>query len=178
MFGADITVFASLLEQHAPQPVSHEKPKTKVSVKTREEIEAGKRAKAESIFDDADVIVPKQPTNNSKKQPRHEILFQQKVKAEDVFFNLGDVDNSSDHCESITVKIFMTGAQLKDITLDVFTDRLLVQSGDYYMSLALPVPVNKDEGNAKWDKSTQVLSVTLPIARLVKYVANPAEAFA
>jgi hypothetical protein len=178
MFGPDITAFASLLEQHTPQTVAHEKPKTKVSVKTREEIEAEKRAKTENIFSDVDVIVPKQPTSNSKKQPKHEILFQQKVKAEDVFFNLGDMDNSSDHCENITVKIHMTGAQLSDITLDVFTDRLLVQSGDYYLSLALPVPVKKDDGNAKWDKNTQVLSVTLPISRLVKYVADPADAFA
>ena len=178
MFGSDFAALASLLEQcPAAKPVVREQPKMQVSIKTKECMEAERLQKAESIFEDADVIVPKAPAANTKKQPEFEILFQQHVNAEDVFFNLRDVDNSSDHCEHLTVKIAMPGAVMKDITLDVFPDRLVVQSGEYYLSLALPQPVKKDDGTAKWDKISSTLQVVLPIARVVRYVTDPSAAY-
>lgn len=179
MFGQDLSALASLLDQcPGAEQVVREQAKTKVSVKTQADVEAERRKKAESIFEEVDTIVPKQPTDKSKKQPEYEILYQQKINAEDVFFNLRDVDNSADQCESLTVKIQMPGASIKDISLDVLPDRVLVQSGEYYLSLALPQPVKKDEGNAKWDKASSCLSVTLPINRIVKYVTDPSTAFA
>jgi hypothetical protein len=178
MLGSDISSLASLLDQCPSENLLvREPPKTKVTLKTQADVEAEKRKKAESIFEDIDFIVPKQPTEKSKNEPEYEILYQQKINAEDVFFNLRDIDNSCDHCEQLTVKIKMPGAFFKDITLDVFPDRLVVQSGDYYLSLALPQPVKKDEGNAKWDKGSSTLTVILPINRVVKYITDPANAF-
>ncbi|KAH9500129.1 Protein kintoun [Bulinus truncatus] len=50
--------------------------------------------------------------------------------------------------------------------LDIFEKRLLVTSvspAAYKLDLALPFPVNEDEGFAKFDKSKKLLIVTLPV---------------
>ncbi|KAK6999863.1 protein kintoun [Biomphalaria glabrata] len=50
--------------------------------------------------------------------------------------------------------------------LDIFEKRLLITSvspAAYKLDLALPYPVNEDEGTAKFDKSKRLLIVTLPV---------------
>ncbi|XP_005097915.2 protein kintoun [Aplysia californica] len=51
-------------------------------------------------------------------------------------------------------------------SLDIFEKRLLLESvspAAYKLDLALPFPVNDDEGSAKFDKSKRTLTVTLPV---------------
>ena len=61
------------------------------------------------------------------------------------------------------VKVRLPGAQLKNIDLQVTGQKFLVQSPKYKLCTYLPKPVVDTEGKAKWDKSKEELSVTLPL---------------
>ena len=49
---------------------------------------------------------------------------------------------------------------------------MICSAPDYRLNVALPHPVLKDDGNAKWDKMKGVLSVTLPIKTKVQYFSD------
>jgi len=67
--------------------------------------------------------------------------------------------------------------QLKDISVDVLEDRVLLQAPKYRLNLALPHKVKKDSGNAKWDKLAGILHVTIPVDQgKIKYYTKPEEA--
>merc|ERR1712060_291111 len=101
----------------------------------------------------------------------------QRVGAADSFLNLQELDPSSDRGQELLVKIWLPDTQLKDISLDVLEDRLLLQAPQHRLNVALPQRVKKDSGNAKWDKLNGLLSVTVPIDIKVKYYSKPEEAF-
>merc|ERR1712046_331828 len=105
------------------------------------------------------------------------ILRRQKVGAHDMYMNLQEVDASSDHCQELLVKIYLPETQLKDISLDVLEDRVLLQAPKHRLNLALPNKVRKDEGNAKWDKLKGILSVTVPIDTKIKYFSKIDDVF-
>merc|ERR1719409_1527951 len=113
---------------------------------------------------------------DDRREPKYDILRRQKVGAHDMYMNLQEVDASSDHCSELLVKIYLPETQLKDISLDVLEDRVLLQAPKHRLNLALPNKVRKDEGNAKWDKLKGILSVTVPIDVRVKYVTKPEDA--
>ena len=183
MFGNDLASLSELLnEENDPRssrPGVSGPPKSSVVVRQqpKESITAPSSFINEVIWEEADLARPKESINESRMKPRYELLHRQKVRAEDVFLNLGDSDSSSDRCEELSLRIHLPGASLADISLDVLTDRVICQNKDFYLSLALPSPVLKDEGSAKWDKAREDLSIVLPIARDVKYVSNPQQAY-
>eukprot|EP00928_Gymnodinium_smaydae_P080661 TRINITY_DN64312_c0_g1_i1.p1 TRINITY_DN64312_c0_g1~~TRINITY_DN64312_c0_g1_i1.p1 ORF type:complete len:199 (+),score=52.50 TRINITY_DN64312_c0_g1_i1:136-732(+) len=109
--------------------------------------------------------------------PRYDILRRQKVGATDTYLNLQELDPSSDQCQELLVKVWLPDTQLKDISLDVLEDRILLQAPKYRLNLPLPSKVRKDSGNAKWDKLAGLLSVVIPIDVKVKYFVRPEEAF-
>eukprot|EP00450_Noctiluca_scintillans_P000198 CAMPEP_0194499756 /NCGR_PEP_ID=MMETSP0253-20130528/15958_1 /TAXON_ID=2966 /ORGANISM="Noctiluca scintillans" /LENGTH=196 /DNA_ID=CAMNT_0039341533 /DNA_START=102 /DNA_END=692 /DNA_ORIENTATION=- len=105
-------------------------------------------------------------------QPKYDILYRQRVGASDAFLNLLETDPSSDQCQDLLVKIWLPGTALKDISLDVLDDRLLLQAPKHRLNLALPHKVKKDSGNAKWDKPQGLLSVVIPVAVKIKYYSK------
>merc|ERR1712113_60676 len=109
--------------------------------------------------------------------PKYEVLPRQKLGASDAYLNLQELDPSSDRCQELLVKIWLPDTQLKDISLDVLEDRVLLQAPRHRLNLALPHKVKKDSGNAKWDKLAGLLSVVIPIDMKVKYFTRPEEAF-
>jgi len=109
--------------------------------------------------------------------PKYDILHRQQVGASDAFLNLHERDGSTDHCEELLIKVWLPDTQLRDISLDVLEDRLLLQAPKYRLNLALPHKVKKDSGNAKWDKLSGLLSVVCPIDAKIKYFTRPDEAF-
>mmetsp|Transcript_34689 Transcript_34689/g.62984 ORF Transcript_34689/g.62984 Transcript_34689/m.62984 type:complete len:212 (+) Transcript_34689:99-734(+) len=109
--------------------------------------------------------------------PKYEVLPRQRLGASDAYLNLQELDPSSDRCQELLIKIWLPDTALKDISVDVLEDRLLLQAPKHRLNLALPHKVKKDSGNAKWDKLQGVLSVVCPIDMKVKYYSKPEEAF-
>jgi len=158
-------------------------PKMGVSVKTKAQKKAEEEKKKEekhAIWNENDFqknsgVVVKE-AGDDRPEPQHEVKFLQRVGTNDVFLNLGDRDTSSDHCEEIVVKVWLPNTKLKQITLDVLKDRIMLQAPKYRLNLPLPHPVKKDDGNAKWDAMKGLLSVELPIDREVRYFTSMTDA--
>ena len=83
---------------------------------------------------------------------------------EDVFLGLSDKDPSSVHCDSILVKVWLPGAKLAQVQLDVQKQMLFVQSPAHVLKQFLPYPVDKDRGKAQFDPEKGLLSVTVSSA--------------
>eukprot|EP00389_Voromonas_pontica_P013863 GDKH01021442.1.p1 GENE.GDKH01021442.1~~GDKH01021442.1.p1 ORF type:complete len:213 (+),score=24.81 GDKH01021442.1:124-762(+) len=107
---------------------------------------------------------------DDRLQPEYEILSRQKVSAEDVFFGLSDVSPGSDHCSEYLVKVWLPETNLKDITLDVTKERMIVQTVRFKLNLRFPYWVKEDGGKAEWDKSKGLLSLRVPIDARVQYI--------
>merc|ERR1719362_1151708 len=111
-------------------------------------------------FKAASGVVVKE-VGDDRVEPKYEVMHRQRLAASDAYLNLQDLSSSSDHCTELLVKMWLPDTQLKDITVDVLEDRLLLQAPRYRLNLALPHKVKKDSGNAKWDKLAGLLSVTI-----------------
>ena len=85
------------------------------------------------------------------------------------------MDGSTDHCRACLLKIRLPNTTLPEITLDVQEQRVFCSAPKYKLNLALPYPVLKDEGNAKWDKLKGELSVRLPFKMKVTYFQDVGE---
>lgn len=128
--------------------------------------QTGKGEKNKSIWEIIDV-----PTEDmlacgmgdDRPCPRYEISYKQAVGTEDTFLGLGGKDPSSASCTHITIKIHFPGSSMKDLELDVTTNRIKAESKTHRLFTYLPVSVDKDKGSAKFDKDKDVLVVTLPI---------------
>jgi len=153
---------------------SSAKPNMQVAVKKADD----KKAAEKPIWDDTEFkaqsgVITKE--EDDRAVPEYEILFQQNVGAEDVYLNLGQRDGSSDHCTHIIIKITLPNTKMKDISLDVLEDRLMLQGPKHRLNAALPYKVKKDSGDAKWDALKGILAVTLPINQKVKYYTKMEE---
>ncbi|KAL8444878.1 hypothetical protein Emag_005290 [Eimeria magna] len=73
--------------------------------------------------------------NDQRVTPEHEVLFSQRVGAEDVYLGLSDRDPSTDHCETL---IQLPGALYNQISLETLEDRIFVQSPHHKLNLPLP----------------------------------------
>ncbi|KAF0714419.1 Aste57867_3877 [Aphanomyces stellatus] len=102
---------------------------------------------------------------DTRKRPKHEILFKQDVMTEDIFLGLGDKDPSVAHCDAMVIKIAFPGHVLQEIDLDFKSQKLIAQSHKLKLSIFLPNPVKHKEGKAKWDSKIGALVVTLPILK-------------
>ena len=97
--------------------------------------------------------------------PRYEFSYKQLVGTQDTFLGLGDKTPSSADCSHLIVKVHCPGCKMKDLDLDVTKERIKVESKTLRLFTYLPVAVDKDNGNAKFDTAKEVLTVTLPILK-------------
>lgn len=60
-------------------------------------------------------------------------------------------------------RVKLPGTVLKDITLDVTSNKFLVCSAKYYLSTQISQTVDPKQVQAKWDAKKETLNVTLTI---------------
>ena len=111
----------------------------------------------------AEVLITKDDKSDSRKCPRHEVCYKQAVDTGDVFLGLGDKSPGTSDCSHIVVKAFFEGCKMTDIDLDVTKNVLKAESKEYKLRVFLPQAVDYDNGNAKFDPKSFILTVTLPI---------------
>ena len=56
---------------------------------------------------------------DDRPEPEYEILHKQHVGTEDVFLGLSDRDPSSNHCDSLLVKVTLPNTKFANVQLDV-----------------------------------------------------------
>ncbi len=124
-----------------------------------------KQNKSSDIWSPEEIPGEDAITDNSdtRPTPRYEINYQQSVGAEDTFLGLSDKTPLSSDCTHLVVKVHFPGCTLKDLDLDVTKNRIKVSSKTLKLFTYLPVDVHEAKGSAKFDKSKEVLTVTLPI---------------
>lgn len=153
-------------------------PNMKVAVRTGKKVKADDKAIWQpQEFKQASGVVVKQEESDDRPAPKYEIMPRMRVGASDAFLNMQQMDPSSDSCQEMLIKIWLPDTQLKDITVDVLEDRVLLQAPKFRLNAALPHKVVKDSGNAKWDKLKGVLSVVVPVDSKVRYYTNPEDIF-
>jgi len=101
--------------------------------------------------------------NDKRVEPKHQILYKQSVDSSDVYLGLGDKAPGSSDCDTLVVKVFFPRHKLSEITLDVKKNSLLAESKEYLLRIYLPQSVKEEEGKAKFDTDSYILSVELPI---------------
>merc|ERR1712071_102992 len=99
-----------------------------------------------------------------KETPEYEIVYKQRVRADDVFLGLqGKQDNIMD-CEDIVVKIKLPKNEKKsELDLDMKSSFLTLSSPEYFLRVDFPMKINHNKGSAAFNKATKTLSVTAPI---------------
>jgi len=106
---------------------------------------------------------PERDATDSRPQPKYEFFYKQCVDSSDVYLGLADKSPGSSDCDTLVVKVFFPRHKLSDLDLDVKKNSLRVESDKFCLRIYLPQSVNSDEGAAKFDIDTGILSVTLPI---------------
>ena len=187
----DYHVYGSALSAASPATMAGRgdkeiaKPNVKVEVKTynraagggapEAEIRAAEEAKAKAakdadpknqIWSQEEVQEAAEEMPDDRMQPDFEIVPKQHVGTEDVFLGLSDRDGSSNHCDSLLVKIWLPNTQFKNVELDIKGQQTInVQSPNFYLNKILPFPVDKTKGKAKFDSDRCILEVTLPVVK-------------
>eukprot|EP00931_Biecheleriopsis_adriatica_P103487 TRINITY_DN78312_c0_g1_i1.p1 TRINITY_DN78312_c0_g1~~TRINITY_DN78312_c0_g1_i1.p1 ORF type:complete len:215 (+),score=55.54 TRINITY_DN78312_c0_g1_i1:79-723(+) len=163
------------INPRAQGPQSQAAPNMKVAVRKPKKKDQNAIWQPEEFKASSGVVVKSE--GDDRAIPKYEVMPRQKVGAHDVYHNLQELDPSSDKCQELLIKIWLPDTQLKDISLDVLEDRVLLQAPKYQLNLALPHKVKKDSGNAKWDKLAGVLSVVVPVDTKVKYFSKVDDLF-
>ena len=107
----------------------------------------------------------KKEDKDKATEPKYSITHQSEMDMSE-YRNAPDAKTST-RPKKLVVKIdlpLLTSAG--QLSLDIFEKRLLLESvtpAAYKLDLALPFPVNDDEGSAKFDKAKRCLTVTLPV---------------
>ena len=112
---------------------------------------------------DKEVLITKDDKSDTRKCPKHEVCYKQAVDTGDVFLGLSDKSPGTSDCSHIVVKAYFDGCKMADIDLDVTKNVLKAESKEYKLRVFLPQAVDFDNGNAKFDPKTCILTVTLPI---------------
>jgi hypothetical protein len=160
--GSDDDEPGSALAAYSPADLVNNAPK---GANTTKKSEPEKDLKA--IWEDYEVPREEEveDPNETRKRPRYDILYKQDITTEDVFLGMSDKSPSSEDCTHMVVKVHFPGCVMKDLELDVTKERFLAESDTLRLSMYLPLPVDHNEGNAKWDSKKECLIVTLPILR-------------
>ena len=115
----------------------------------------------------ADDEIPAEDSLISRKdarpEPKYEFRYKQDVGTEDTYFGMSDKTPGSMDCTHLVIKIHFPGATMKTLDLDVTKNRISAESRTHRLFTYLPVNVQHDKGEAKFDPKKEVLSVTLPI---------------
>lgn len=100
-----------------------------------------------------------------KEKPDFEIFYKQDVGVEDVYFGLNGKDISSNSCDQLSIRIKLPNTNLKEISIEVKSESIHLNTPKYVLNQILQYKVNKDKSNAKWDKEKETLSISLPIIK-------------
>ncbi|EDO44478.1 predicted protein [Nematostella vectensis] len=100
-----------------------------------------------------------------RPSPEYDMVFKQAISPEEMFLQMGNRNPSSASCEEIVVKIKLPDTEYKDVDLDVTDTFLDCRTPKYKLGIHLPNPVDSKNGKAKWDKRTELLTVTLRLVR-------------
>eukprot|EP00919_Chromeraceae_sp_WS-2016_P032314 GHVR01076320.1.p1 GENE.GHVR01076320.1~~GHVR01076320.1.p1 ORF type:complete len:200 (+),score=55.90 GHVR01076320.1:71-670(+) len=143
--------------------------KTKLREKREEEEKKKKKDKKDKIWDEENIkesVVICPNIKEKREKPLYEIQYLQRVGVEDTIFGLNENNPSSDCCNEYLIIVYLNNTNnINDISLDVFNDRMIVQTSKYYLNLSFPNPVYKDKGSAKFVKDKEQLRVVVPIDR-------------
>ena len=90
--------------------------------------------------------------------------YKQDVDSGDVWLGLSDKDPGSSCCSHLVIKMHFPGHKLADIELDVTKDSISAETSKFRLKTFLPTEVDSDNGNAKFDTSTHILTVTCPVS--------------
>jgi len=67
---------------------------------------------------------------DDRKRPEFDFGYKQRVGSEDVFLGLSGTTESSIHCDTLVMRIFLPGERLADVDLDCTEERILVSSAN------------------------------------------------
>jgi HSP20 family molecular chaperone IbpA len=70
---------------------------------------------------------------DQREEAEFEILYKQNVTSEDAYLNMGMKDASSNHCDSIVIKVKLPGSKFKDVNLQVTSTKLFVGTPTQYV---------------------------------------------
>eukprot|EP01017_Pseudomicrothorax_dubius_P028605 TRINITY_DN3404_c0_g1_i2.p1 TRINITY_DN3404_c0_g1~~TRINITY_DN3404_c0_g1_i2.p1 ORF type:complete len:204 (-),score=51.51 TRINITY_DN3404_c0_g1_i2:429-1040(-) len=141
------------------------KPYAKIEAKVNTRGQAPPPARTEEIWQPNEVQDTPKDQFETRPCPDFEILYKQKVGAEDVFLGMSNIDPTSTKCQEILFKISLPDTKLKEISLDVTQQTICVQTPKFYLKQTLPHPVRDKDGKAEWVSDKNILRVSLPIIR-------------
>lgn len=120
---------------------------------------------SDNIWDDSEVPNEDALLNarDERPCPRYEISYKQSIGTEDTFLGFSDKTPLSGDCTHIVIKIHFPGSVMKDLDLDVSSNRIMAASRTLKLFTYLPTDVDESNGKAAFDKKKEVLTVTLPI---------------
>ncbi len=150
------TIQATVEKQANPEKAAKEKEKKE------KEAEEEKHKKDTAIWDEKEVSsVDWKKKAEGRKEPEYELLYKQSVGTEDVYLGLSGRDPSSACCDSFALKVKMPGAKLKEISVDLKEQAVVIQSPTYFLYQYMQYPLVKDKAKAKWDPDKCVLDLTV-----------------
>ena len=127
---------------------------------------AAKKADPNEIWAEADVkdAGDIDDIDDGRACPDYEIVFKQNVTPQDFFLGIDPLRHAGISCsDELVLKVTLPGTKLADIDLDVRPTFVRIGAPKYKLKAQLGEKVNETKGNAKWDASKSLLTVTLPI---------------
>jgi len=151
-----------------PKPTSETNVKLRGGVSNLADKHAQKPVKNEKDIWDVDELPTQESAafvQDDRPAPRYEISYKQIVGTEDVFLGMSDKSPSSSDCTHLVVKIHFPNSSMKELDLDVTTNRIKAESKTHRLFTYLPQSVDSTNGKAKYDAKKEVLTVVLPITK-------------
>ena len=150
------TIQATADKEADPKKAAEEKAKQEAEEKKE------KRKTETAIWDDKEVTaVNWKAKAEGRKEPEHDLLYKQNVGTEDVYLGLSGKDPSSVHCDGFSLRVKLPGAKLKEISVDLKEQAVIVQSPVYFLYHSMQYPLIKDKAKAKWDSDKFVLELSV-----------------
>lgn len=177
----DINSLASLLKESQDKANENESFKRSLTQPPQQTSEINVRLRGSGATNNDNAQKPKKnekdiwdvdelPTQESaafvqdeRPTPRYEISYKQIVGTEDVFLGMSDKSPSSSDCTHLVIKIHFPKSSMKELDLDVTTNRIKAESKTHRLFTYLPQSVDSSNGKAKFDAKKEVLTVVLPI---------------
>ena len=93
-----------------------------ITEEDRKEEEQAKKAEGKDIWTEQEINIAAEERPDDRPEPEYDILHKQHVGTEDVFLGLSDRDPSSNHCDSLLVKVTLPNTKSANVQLDVKGD--------------------------------------------------------
>ncbi|XP_068718185.1 dynein axonemal assembly factor 6-like [Montipora capricornis] len=104
--------------------------------------------------------------------PEYEMVFKQAITSEDMYLQMSGRNPSTASCEDLVIKIKLPDTEYSEVNLDVTDTFLDCRTPKYKLGLHLPHRVDSKNGKAQWDKSKQLLTVTLRSVREYDFLSR------